>query len=203
MVIKKNEKVKLQYSDQRVSGILSVFNTVNPAVSNYGKQEPTEDIGIESFEFWTPKRRPGGKNLALKFEPAIQLFQAKNLTNGVFRPTSQPNAWVSDITDSEPSLLLEWSDFQYIKEINLHFDTDFDHPMETVLIHHPENVMPFCVKEYSIFDEHNNLLFHTNSNHQSLNSVKFSDVIKAKCIKILFKKTHINIPVNLFGIRIL
>lgn len=203
LVIQKNENVKLQYSDQRISGILSVFNTVNPAVSNYGKQEPMEDIGVESFEFWTPKRRPEGKNLAMKFEPAIEVFQAENLINGVFRPTNQPNAWVADMNDSQPSLLLEWTDYRNVIELNLHFDTDFDHPMETVLIHHPENSMPFCVQEYSIFDENNNLLFHTNNNHQSLNSIKFSEVIKTKSIKIVFRQNYENIPVGIFGIRVL
>ncbi len=200
LVILKNENVKLQYSDQRISGILSIFNTINPAVSNYGKQEPIEDIGVESFEFWTPKRRPEGENLAMKFEPAIEVFQAKNLTNGIFRPTNQPNAWVADLTDTEPYLLLEWSDYQYIKEINLHFDTDFDHPMETVLINHPENTMPFCVQEYSIFDDVDNLLFHTNNNHQSVNLIKFSEVVRTKNIRIVFKQNSGNIPVGIFGV---
>ncbi len=203
LIIQKNEKVKLQYSDQRISGILSVFNTINPAVSNYGKQEPTEDIGVDSFEFWTPKRRPEGKNLAMKFEPAIEVFQAKKLINGIFRPTNQPNVWVADINDREPNLLLEWTDYQEIKEIILYFDTDFDHPMETVLIHHPENVMPFCVQEYSIFDGDDNLLFHTKNNHQSLNSIKLSDYVETKSIKIVFKQKLDKTPVSLFGVRVL
>jgi len=54
----KNEHIKLQYSNLRLTGVLSVFNKVNLAVSNYGKQEPTEDIGVDAFEFWTPERRP-------------------------------------------------------------------------------------------------------------------------------------------------
>ncbi|MFI3290231.1 MAG: FAD-dependent oxidoreductase, partial [Rikenellaceae bacterium] len=34
----KNESVKLAYSDVTLSGTVAVYNTVNPAVSNYGKQ---------------------------------------------------------------------------------------------------------------------------------------------------------------------
>lgn len=89
LVIQKNEKVKIHYSDQRITGVLSVFNTINKAVSNYGKQEPIEDIGVDTFEFWCPQRRPAGKNLALKVEPALGAFQAENVRNGFQRPTSQ------------------------------------------------------------------------------------------------------------------
>lgn len=77
LVIQKNEKVRLHYSDQRVTGILSVFNTVNLAVSNYGKQVPPTDIGVETFEFWVPKRRPNGQNLALKFDGREMLLEGE------------------------------------------------------------------------------------------------------------------------------
>jgi len=33
-----------------------------------------------------------------------------------------------------------------INRIILNFDTDFDHPMESVQMGHPENRVPFCVK---------------------------------------------------------
>jgi hypothetical protein len=69
-----------------VTGILSVFNHSNPAVSNYGRQEPPAGIGVEAFEFWTPKRRPEGLNFALTIQPALSAFGAENLRNGVDRP---------------------------------------------------------------------------------------------------------------------
>lgn len=49
LVFKKNPLVQLQYTQERITGILSVFNTVNEAVSNFGKQTPPEDIGIEEL----------------------------------------------------------------------------------------------------------------------------------------------------------
>lgn len=74
LVLQNNEKVLLKFSPQRITGLLSVFNSINPAVSNYGKQEPTEDIGVDAFEFWCPQRRPAGKNLALKLEPGVDCY---------------------------------------------------------------------------------------------------------------------------------
>ena len=52
--------MQLQYTQERITGILSVFNTVNEAVSNFGKQTPPEDIGIEEFEFWCPEAETRG-----------------------------------------------------------------------------------------------------------------------------------------------
>ena len=36
------------------------------------------------------------------------------------------------------------------RESSWTFDTDFDHPMESVLMGHPERDMPFCIKRYRI-----------------------------------------------------
>ena len=83
----KNELVSVRGSQLRATGLLSVFNKVNKAVSNYGVQTPPEDIGVESFEFWCPHRRPAGHNLALKIEPALRPYAPQNAGNGVFRPT--------------------------------------------------------------------------------------------------------------------
>jgi hypothetical protein len=201
LVIQKNEKVRLHYSDQRVTGILSVFNTVNLAVSNYGKQVPPADIGVETFEFWVPKRRPNGRNLALKFEPALDVFQPQNIRNGIFRPTHQPNAWVADFEDKNPTITFEWDTPQAIKEINLHFDTDFDHPMETVLIHHPENVMPFCANEIMIYDDSENVVAEIHDNHQSYRQLTLSQPVVTKHLRIEIKNTVSDAPAALMGVR--
>src|SRR5690606_13913342 len=58
----KNPKIQLAYSKQRISGLLSVFNGENKKVSNTGKQVPPEGMGVDTFEFWCPQRRPEGHN---------------------------------------------------------------------------------------------------------------------------------------------
>jgi hypothetical protein len=113
----KNEDISLQYSNHRVTGLISVFNKTNPAVSNYGKQDPKDDIGVEGFEFWTPQRRPNGLNIAMKISGGIDLFGEENLSNGVQRPTMQPNAWVADLADANPSISLHWNEKKKIQSI--------------------------------------------------------------------------------------
>ena len=68
-----NPDVAVHTSETRITGILSVSNTQNPAVSNYGAQQPTEDIGVEAFEFWVPSRRPRGHNLAFSLDAPLEV----------------------------------------------------------------------------------------------------------------------------------
>ena len=42
-----------------------------------------------------------------------------------------------------------------LTRIELVFDTDYDHPMESVLLGHPERVMPFCVARVVVRDGNN------------------------------------------------
>jgi hypothetical protein len=201
LTVLKNPAVKLQFSEQRISGLLSVFNAVNEAVSNYGKQSPSTDIGVEEFEFWCPQRRPAGQNLALRFKTPLNAFSVENIRNGWQRPTQEPNAWVAAFEDSNPSLLLEWPERQIIKNIVLSFDTDFDHPMETVLIHHPENVMPFCLQSYRIIDDQEKVIYEKNDNHETRNEIILPQAITTKSLKLEFKAPGNNVPVSLFEIR--
>jgi hypothetical protein len=106
LVFKKNPLVQLQYTQERITGILSVFNTVNEAVSNFGKQTPPEDIGIEEFEFWCPKRRPEGYNIAIRTEKDCYAFPVSNINNGIDRPVQSPNAWVAELKDPNPTLTM-------------------------------------------------------------------------------------------------
>ncbi|AEI49042.1 FAD-dependent oxidoreductase [Runella slithyformis] len=201
LVLQKNEKVKIQYSDQRITGILSVFNTINEAVSNYGKQEPTEDIGVDTFEFWCPQRRPLGKNLALKVEPALPAFQAGNVRNGLQRPTRQPNAWVAAYEDKNPFLLLKWAEKQRISEIVLHFDTDFDHPMETVLMAHPENEMPFCVKNVRILNDKKEVIAEIKNNHQSQRRIVLAQPVDTQSLTLQIEHPSALVPAALLEVR--
>ena len=201
LTILKNEKVRLQYADQRITGLLTVFNQINEAVSNYGKQEPTQDIGVDTFEFWCPQRRPAGKNLALKLEPPLSLFQANQLRNGLQRPTHQPNAWVASPTDTQPTVQLAWDSPQRIREIVLHFDTDYDHPMETVLMSHPENEMPFCVKNVKVLDDQKEEIAELKGNHQSQRVITFREPIETTSLTIEVEHPSNVVPAALLEVR--
>jgi hypothetical protein len=194
----KNEDISLQYSNHRVTGLISVFNKTNPAVSNYGKQDPKDDIGVEGFEFWTPQRRPNGLNIAMKIQGGIDLFGPENLSNGVQRPTKQPNAWVADLSDIKPSISLHWNEKKMIQSIELFFDTDFDHPLESVLLTHPETVIPFCIRNYKIYDDVGVLIQEVRDNYQTINRIELAEGREFSGLTIEVEHPDENIPAAVF-----
>ncbi|KQS31174.1 FAD-dependent oxidoreductase [Dyadobacter sp. Leaf189] len=197
----KNEKVKIQYSDKRVTGVLTVFNATNPAVSNYGKQEPTEDLGVDTFEFWCPQRRPEGKNLAFQLGGRLNAFGTENLKNGLHRPIAAPNAWVSALEDEAPSVTINWNEAVIINQIDLVFDTDSDHPMENVIYVHPENVMPFCVTALELLDDQGNVIGSISENHQTRRRIRLEKPVSTRSLKLNIVSKNPDIPAALFEIR--
>ncbi|MEL6805919.1 MAG: FAD-dependent oxidoreductase, partial [Bacteroidota bacterium] len=147
-----NPLVEVRGSLTRATGLVSVFNKENRAVSSFGKQEPPEGIGIDSFEFWMPIRRPEGHNLGFKVSPAITMFGPENVNNGLTRPFVKPNAFVADPSLEKAKIDLFWEENQQVSELVLFFDTDFDHALESSLMGHPESEIPFCVKNYEILN---------------------------------------------------
>ncbi len=198
----KNSQVRLAMSAQRITGILTVFNKFNKAVSNFGKQEPEEDIGVESFEFWTPERRPGGKNLAFTVSPAIRCFGTDKLTDGFTGPVNHPSAWIADFKDDNPHLLIRWEQPQTIRELVLYLDPDYDHPMESVLMGHPERVMPFCVKDIEVWDENGSLVGSMYNNHQAICRFSFEKPFQSRKLKIMLKAQTENVPVSVFELDV-
>ena len=168
-IFRSNPDVKIRCSEKRITGIVSVFNKTNPAVNNYGKQIPPENSGFDSFEFWCPERRPKGQNIAMTISPALNCYSNRNMVNGFTRPYIQTNAWAADWNDAKPAYHLRWDEQKKINSVTLFFDTDFDHPMESSQMGHPEDVIPFCIRNYRILDETGNLLFEKTDNHQTIN----------------------------------
>jgi len=198
--IMKNAAVQIAESNELITGVMSVFNYQNPAVSNYGKQTPPEGIGVDTFELWCPIRRPKGKNLAMTFSPALESFSVSNLRSELFRPVVESNAWVADMSDTNPTITLQWENAQWIKEITLFFDTDSDHAMENVQMGHHDSAMPFCVKEYEILDDAENVIYSTGANHQTVNSIVLKDTIKTKMLTIRLKHPSELVPAAVYGI---
>jgi hypothetical protein len=199
LLFRKNERVSFRYSNRRVTGVLSVFNSINKAVSNYGKQEPTEDIGVDTFEFWCPQRRgaaagPAGRNLAMTIEPGLRVFSPEALRNGVQRPTNGPNAWVADPRDAAPRLVLDWPEPQTISRLELGFDSDFDHPMETVLMQHPEHVSPFCVRRYRVRDEAGTVLFEETNQYQTRRTIRFAEPVTTRQLVLEVEHPSAEVP---------
>lgn len=200
LTILPNSSVKVMTSNQRLPGILSLSQKKNLAVSNNGKQVPPDGIGIESFELWTPARRPGGKNLAFDCNTSLEVYDKEYINNGYVRPYLNTNAWAASLDDKNPELVLTWDAPQKIKKIRLFFDTDYDHPMESVLMGHPEDVIPFCTRNYKVFDKDDNLLFEKTGNYQTINDIEFEHEKVLTELKFQFQHPSKNIPASLFEI---
>lgn len=197
----KNELVELQYSDKRITGFLSVFNKTNPAVSNYGKQEPPEDIGVDSFEFWVPERRPEGYNIAMKITPALRAFAPEHLKNGIQRPVASTNAWVADCKDEQPMITISWDKPTTINRIELSLDADYDNPLETVLIQQPETVMPFCVDMVEVLNCSNEVVATIRDNHLSRCSIQLKQAVTVQDLKLKLFNSKKGALVSLFEVR--
>jgi len=197
----KNDKVRASFSSRRITGILSVFNGVNEAVSNYGRQVPEGDIGMDTFEFWCPQRRPEGLNLSMQIVPGLDVFREENIRNGLARPTVQPNAWVADWNDPAPSITLLWGETKKIRRVVLLFDTDTDHPMESVLMSHPEAVMPFCVRNFTIYDEQKNVIYRKEGNYQTVQVIDFATPVTTRQLIIAVEHPSAETPAAIFEIR--
>jgi hypothetical protein len=200
----KNEAVAVRLSDRRVTGVLAVCHAGNKAVAKSATQTPPPDSGIDTFEFWTSQRRPGGKNFALAIDPPLACFGVASLKNGVARPTGQPNAWVAAFEDARPSLRLSWPAPQRIARIELWFDTDFDHPMESVLMGHPERVMPFCVREAEVVlcdGAGGQTVARVEENHHSRCVIRLPEPVSAAELEVRLAAPGANVPAALFDVR--
>jgi len=196
-MLHQNPSVSVALSERRVTGVLALRHR-----SNRDVQSPPADWGIEGFECWLPLRRPDGQNLACKIEPVLTAYPVENLTNGVDRPVNRPNAWAADFADSMPTIVLQWSSAQSIRRIDLVFDTDADHPLESVLFHHPERDMPFCVPRYRILDGAGRELATAEHNHQTRRVHEFAEPITTNCVRIEFVHPSANVPAALFAVRV-
>lgn len=191
----------LHLSDERVTGVLTVQRKFLGSVATSTMQEPPEGSGLDRFEFWIPQRRPTGKNPACEITPPLDCFQPANLTNGAARPTTQPNAWLADAADASPALRLEWREPQRISTIELSFDNDFDHPMESVIMGHPERVTPFVVTDFEILDDNGHVLAQCRDNHQTRRSFTFDPPLGSRTLQISNIRAAGPFPVSLMEIR--
>lgn len=202
LLLRQNKDIEVQESMSRFTGIESIFNGKNKAVSNNGYQDAPERLGVDSFEFWCPRRRPEGQNIAMEISPALEPYDPVFLKNGFTRPYLKTNAWAADPSEGNAEVVLTWNSPQKISSVTLFFDTDFDNPLESSLRGHPENVIPFCIKEYSIYNDTGIVLYKTNNNHQTINKIDLKRPIETSYLKIQFKRLDIHIPVALFEILV-
>lgn len=196
----RNESVQLRTSRQSLSGVLSVYNGCNAAVSNNGSQEGSPESGIDGFEFWTPRRRPAGGLIAFSSPTPLYAFSKNNLFNGFNRPHLLPNVWIADPQDPHPSLDFQWEAERSINRIVVNLDADFDHAMESVLMGHPEDVVPTCVREFAVYDADNRKVAEVMDNHNARVVIQLDKVIKTSALRFQWAHPSKTTPAAVFSI---
>ena len=102
--------------------------------------------------------------------------------------------------DPNPRLSLTWDQPSSIGRIELSFDTDFDHPMESVLLGHPEREMPFCVGSYRILNAEGAVVHECAGNHQTRNTVLLDPPVLTSRLTLEIVSTH-GAPAAVFDLR--
>jgi hypothetical protein len=118
--------------------------------------------------------------------------------NGIARPTVRPNAWVAAEDDPCPRVTFCWVEAKPVRRVEITFDTDYDHPLESVLRGHPEREIPFCVKRYRV-SAGNQVLFE-GENHLTRASLVLDQVVMTKVLQIEVLETH-GLPAAIFEVR--
>lgn len=195
-----NTDVELHQSRAQLPGILSLSQKMNSAVAKSSIQTPPPNSGIDTFAFWLPDRRPAARNLAIGFTPPLEPYAPTNVTNGFARPWQGTNAWVPDPTDPQPTLHLTWDNPVTIHSVEIVFDTDTDHPMESVLLSHPEQIMPGCITAFRVLAGDGKSLAEISGNHQTRRIVELAEPVSSSRISVEVL-AHGDAPPAIFEVR--
>jgi hypothetical protein len=122
------------------------------------------------------------------------------VSNGVDRPTSATNAWIADFDDPRPGLTLRWDDPIDLGRIELAFDTDFDHAMESVLYGQPEDAMPHCVRDFRVLSGER-VLAEVRDHHQSRWALTLDEVVSTEELTIEVDAVNGAAPAAIFSVR--
>ncbi len=192
--------VSIGLSDELLTGVLSLVHSANEKVAKSAVQTPPDGSGFDRFEFWLPERRPQGKLLAASFHPPLKSFGVEHIKTGYTRPFLQSNAWVADPKESAPVIELRWNAPQALRTVDLFFDVDYDHAMESVQYGHYDNAMPFCMKAFQIRDDQGKVLCTVQDNHQAMCRICFDEPAATTSLRIEILETR-NAPAALFAVR--
>ena len=191
---KRNPAVELIGTPLRVTGLFALTHT--------NDQAPPVEWGIEGFEIWTPPRRPKGQLLVLRSRVELTApFNPEQLINGYHRPGYWPNAWVASPDDPEPTVTCTWSESRRISRVELVFDTDYNHPMETVIRGHPESTMPTCVRDFSLLDDQGRTVTRLTGNYQSLRSIDLNEPVNTSSLSLRVDRMNGDAPAAVFEMR--
>ena len=100
-----------------------------------------------------------------------------------------------------PWIELEWDEPKTIGRVVVALDTDLDHPLESVLMGHPERRIPFCASTIRLLDRAGNVLDEVLDNHQT-RCVFEIEPTRTDRLRIEIADTADNVPVSAFRVRV-
>jgi hypothetical protein len=98
-------------------------------------------------------------------------------------------------------LTLRWDEPRTLQRIELAFDTDFDHAMESVLRGHPERAMPQCVRHYRLLDQAGDIVTEVQDNHQTRNVHVLPRPLTTSALTVEVLAMHGRSPAAIFAVR--
>lgn len=200
VILEPAHALALHLSKDQAPGVLTLWQRMNRMVAKSAVQSPPAGSGIDTFAFWLPDRRPIARNLAVTVSPAVCCYEPSLVINGWARPWCGANAWAPAREDREPWLRLAWDKPQTLNAIEITFDTDFDHPMESVLMGHPERVMPGCTTSFALRTAEGCTLAAVNQNHQTRWRAKLHKPVTTTAIDLVILD-HGPAPPAIFEVR--
>jgi len=108
---------------------------------------------------------------------------------------------VANPDDPSPFIRLEWDEPQLIGSMELCFDNDFDHPLESVLMGHPEDRMPFCVRDLNVSDDRGNAIAFLRDNHETVRYIHLAEPVETRALTIALSHPSAHVPAALFAVR--
>jgi hypothetical protein len=73
--------------------------------------------------------------------------------------------------------------------------------MESVLMTHPENIMPFCIRNYELVDDQGKIVYKKQGNYQTRNVINFEEPLTVMHLTLHLEAPGNNVPASLFEIR--
>ncbi|TCT29709.1 FAD-dependent oxidoreductase [Martelella mediterranea] len=195
-----NPDVEIGLSSECITGLVAVKKGGLDKVSTTARQEAPSELGVDSFDFWVPERRPGGANIAFDADHPLHVFDAANLTSGPLRPTSAPNAWMADRADTAPEVKLGFETPILARKLILYLDCDYDHPLESVQYRHHDRVMPLLVHDATI-SVNGRVVAEIRDNRNPVLAVDLSEErqIDSLSLRLANRQGH---AVSLLGLRV-
>ena len=173
-VVKRNPRLRLHASAERVTGVLSSRGDRRPW------PEPRQDL------------------FAFRIAPAQPAFAAANVTNGYARPYILPNLWISGERVSPragrtATLELLWPRERRIRQVRLYLSHDPDMQIPTMMMRYPFRAVPTVLRDFSVLARVGGRMrpvAQVRNNHRRMVVVTLNRPVRTDRLRLVGEATH-------------